>query len=288
MPRTILRQLKDREQLTQWRAAQSADTPVHLVPTMGALHQGHASLFQQARQGGATVVASLFVNPLQFERAEDLARYPRTVADDCAQLESLGVDAVYLPSVADMYGDDQQITVDPGASGSQFEGAARPGHFAGMLTVVLKLLQRVRPQRAYFGEKDAQQLFLVGQMVKDLDFPVEIVGCPIVREPDGLALSSRNVHLSPAGRIAALSLHAALEAAERAFRNGLRDIVQLEGILATTMEEGGVDVAYAALVEEASFRAAAPVASGRPAWRALVAGKVDGVHLLDNRLLCLA
>lgn len=286
MPRTSLRLLKTREELRAWRAAQSPSREVHLVPTMGALHEGHLSLFRQARRHGASAIASLFVNPLQFERKEDLENYPRTVEQDCAQMEAIGVEAVYMPDLADMYGDGCQVTVEAGPGGEHFEGAARPGHFGGMLTVVHKLFQRVQPKRAFFGEKDAQQLFLVRRMALDLDFPVEVVGCPIVREDDGLALSSRNVHLSPAGREQALGLSRALVAVANSFEKGSREVSHLNDLLRTSMEQSGVDVAYAKIIDDARFLPLEDSgAKAGQAWRAVVAGRVEGVHLLDNRFL---
>jgi len=254
---------------------------------MGALHDGHLSLFRHARSDRGIAIASLFVNPLQFERAEDLANYPRTIEDDCAQMEASGVEAVYMPDLADMYGADGcQILLDAGPGGEHFEGSARPGHFGGMLTVVHKLFQRVQPQRAFFGEKDAQQLFLVQRMAHDLDFPVEVVGCPIVRENDGLALSSRNVHLSPAGRVQALGLSKALVTVANSFDKGSRDVAHLNQQLRISMEQAGVQVAYANLINEATFLPLeATTAKPGQQWRAVVAGRVEGVHLLDNRHL---
>ena len=186
---------------------------VGLVPTMGALHDGHRSLIRLARARAERVVVSIFVNPLQFGPAEDYNRYPRSLADDLATCEAEGVDVVLAPAVSDVYRDDRQVTVSAGALGRVLEGAARPGHFDGVLTVVLKLFHLVNPQLAVFGQKDAQQLACIQRMVLDLNLDIEVVGAPIVRDPDGLATSSRNVFLSSAERILARSLSAAVEKA---------------------------------------------------------------------------
>jgi pantoate--beta-alanine ligase len=184
---------------------------VMLVPTMGALHEGHLTLIRAAKRvQGAVVVASIFVNPLQFGAGEDLDSYPRTLDDDLAALRDEGVEIAFTPTAADMYPDGPRTSVDPGPLGAELEGAARPTHFAGVLTVVLKLLQIVRPDRAFFGEKDYQQLTLIRQMVADLNVDTQIVGVPIVREADGLAMSSRNRYLDDVEREHAGALSAAL------------------------------------------------------------------------------
>jgi pantoate--beta-alanine ligase len=193
---------------------------IGLVPTMGALHAGHLSLISAAREASDTVVVSLFVNPAQFGRGEDLERYPRDEARDIAAAEGAGVDLLFAPSAEQMYPDGFDTWVDPGKVGSYLEGAARPGHFRGVATICTKLFLMVRPHRAYFGRKDAQQVAVVKQLVRDLELPVEIVACPTVRDPDGLALSSRNVFLTPEERGMALALPRALEAGRRAHRSG--------------------------------------------------------------------
>ena len=199
-------------------ARRTLGSPVVLVPTMGALHEGHRALIRRARElagpdGG--VVVSVFVNPLQFGAGEDLDRYPRTLRADVLIAAEEGADLVFAPRAAQMYPRPQLITVDPGPVGLLLEGESRPGHFSGVLTVVAKLLQLTRPDAAMFGEKDAQQLALVRRMAQDVDLGVEIVGVPTVRDPDGLAISSRNRFLSPAERRTALLLPAALRAARR-------------------------------------------------------------------------
>jgi pantoate--beta-alanine ligase len=197
------------------RALRGAGRRLALVPTMGALHEGHRELIRHARRmpGAGVVAVSIFVNPLQFGPQEDLARYPRPLEADLEVCREEGVELVFAPAVADMYpGGPATTTVDPGPLGAELEGAVRPGHFAGVLTVVAKLFHLVAPDVAFFGEKDYQQLVLVKRMVADLDFPLAVVGVPTVREPDGLALSSRNAYLSPGERPAAAALRRALVA----------------------------------------------------------------------------
>jgi pantoate--beta-alanine ligase len=187
---------------------------------MGALHAGHLSLIEAARAGSEQVVVSLFVNPAQFGRGEDLDTYPRDEARDIATAETAGVDVLFAPDAQQMYPEGFDTWVDPGKVGTFLEGSARPGHFRGVATICAKLFLLVKPQRAYFGRKDAQQVAVVKQLVRDLDLPVEIVACPTVRDPDGLALSSRNVFLSPEERAAALALPKALQAGLAAHRAG--------------------------------------------------------------------
>jgi pantoate--beta-alanine ligase len=197
------------------RALRGAGRRIALVPTMGALHEGHRELIRHARRlpGAGVVAVSIFVNPLQFGPNEDLSRYPRPLDADLEVCRAEGVELVFAPGVADMYpAGAATTTVDPGPSGAELEGAVRPGHFAGVLTVVAKLFQIVGPDVAFFGEKDYQQLVLVKRMVADLNFPLAVVGVPTVREPDGLALSSRNAYLTPEQRALAPTLQRALAA----------------------------------------------------------------------------
>jgi pantoate--beta-alanine ligase len=202
---------RTRAELTAARAALPG--PVGVVPTMGALHEGHAALLRTARGANASVIATIFVNPLQFGAHEDLDRYPRTLDADLAICAAEGVDVVFAPTVSEMYPTaSPSVRIDSGPLGEQLEGESRPGHFSGMLTVVAKLLNLTRADRAYFGEKDWQQLVLVRRMVADLDLPVEICGVPIVRDADGVALSSRNRYLTPEQRAAATAIPAALRA----------------------------------------------------------------------------
>ena len=201
----------------------AAERPIGLVPTMGALHAGHLALVSAAREECNTVVASLFVNPLQFGPTEDFDRYPRAFEDDVRQFESAGVDLVYAPSVDTMYPAGFGTTVDPGPVAERYEGALRPGHFRGVATVCVKLFDVVSPARAYFGQKDAQQCAVLERVVRDLDLPVEIVVRPTIREDDGLALSSRNVYLTEDERAAAPALYRAVSAIAQAVRDGETD-----------------------------------------------------------------
>ena len=278
-----LRRLESLDALHAWRAALPPGARIGFVPTMGALHGGHASLVARARAECEEVLASIFVNPLQFEDGADLERYPRTLDEDCRVLEELGATAVYLPAPAEVYPEGFQVSVAPGPVAERFEGAARPGHFAGVLTVVLKLFQRTAARRAYFGEKDAQQLYLVRRMVSDLDLAVEILPCPTVREADGLALSSRNARLAVADRGDALRLWRALQAAREAFAAGTREVDAIEAAMRAVFADGAAQLAYAAVVDDARFDR--PRAGSDAPWRAIVAARVAGTHLLDNLAL---
>jgi pantoate--beta-alanine ligase len=253
---------------------------VAVVMTMGALHEGHASLLRAARAEADSVLMTLFVNPLQFGPNEDLDRYPRTFEEDLAIAKAEGVDLVFAPNRAEMYpAGEPAVRVNPGPLGEVLEGASRPGFFHGVLTVVLKLLHLTRPDVAYFGEKDYQQLALIRAMVTDLDLAVEIRGAPIVRDPDGLALSSRNRYLSPDERRSALALSRALAAAGRAGTAG----AALAAANAVFDATPGADLDYA--VVTAPDLGPAP-ASG-PA-RMLVAARVGTTRLIDNAALTLA
>jgi pantoate--beta-alanine ligase len=258
------------------RALRHTGRRVMLVPTMGALHDGHLALVRAAKRvPGSVVVVSIFVNPLQFGADEDLAAYPRLVDDDLALLRGEGVEIAFTPSVAAMYPDGPRTTVYPGALGSELEGAARPTHFAGMLTVVLKLLQIVAPDRIFFGEKDYQQLVLVRQMVADLNVDVRVIGVPIVRETDGLAMSSRNRYLNAAQRELAGVLSAAMLAGTHAAPGGAD--AALRAARAVLAEVPAIDVDYLELRD--SGLGPAP-ASG--AGRLLVAARLGKTRLLDN------
>lgn len=250
--------------------------PVGLVPTMGALHAGHVALLETARRECASVVATNFVNPMQFGPSEDLARYPRTLDADLATCQHAGVDIVWAPTVDDVYPNgDVRVTVDAGHMGDQLEGEVRPGHFAGMLTVVAKFCNLLAPARAYFGEKDYQQLTLVRQMVADLDLGVEIVGVPTVRESDGLALSSRNVFLSPDERRRALALSRALFAGRDTARAG--SVAVITTATAHLAREVGIAVDYLELrgVDLGEIPHHGPA-------RLLVAARVGATRLIDN------
>jgi pantoate--beta-alanine ligase len=211
------------------------DAPLGFIPTMGYLHDGHLSLARQARTECRSVAVSIFVNPTQFGPSEDLSKYPRDLERDLAMLESVGVDLVWTPTPEVMYPPGYQTWVDVQDVTQGLEGAQRPGHFRGVTTVVAKLFNAVHPDKAYFGQKDAQQAAVVRRMTVDLNFPVEIVVCPIMREPDGLAMSSRNVYLNPAQRRAATVLFRALTAAQAAYDAGERDAGQLREIVTSTV-----------------------------------------------------
>ncbi|WP_425293732.1 pantoate--beta-alanine ligase [Mycobacterium attenuatum] len=261
------------------RALRHTGRRVMLVPTMGALHDGHLALVRAAkRTPGAVVVVSIFVNPLQFGAGEDLDAYPRTLEDDVAQLRAEGVEIVFAPTAAGMYPDGMRTTVQPGPLGVELEGSARPGHFAGVLTVVLKLLQIVRPDRAYFGEKDYQQLVLIRQLVADLNVDVQVVGVPTVREADGLAMSSRNRYLDPAQREAAVALSAALTAgAHAAALSGAGARAAVDAARAVLDAAPRIAVDYVELRDTGLGPAPA---SGSA--RLLVAARVGATRLLDN------
>ena len=257
---------------------------VALVPTMGALHDGHFALVHRARELADVVVVSIFVNPLQFGPGEDLDRYPRTLDSDVAALTELGVEFVFAPTVAEMYPDGEVGTrVTAGHVGSLYEGASRPGHFDGMLTVVSKLLHIVGPDVALFGQKDAQQVFLVRRMVRDLNLPSTIEVVPTVREADGLALSSRNRYLDPAQRAAALTLSEALRAADAASRDGLAEVLA-EGAAAFG-DHDDVTLDYLVVVDPQSFLPVADDATGEVV--VLVAARVGGTRLIDNATITL-
>jgi pantoate--beta-alanine ligase len=254
-----------------------------LVPTMGALHAGHLSLVRAAKARCGVVVASIFVNPTQFGPSEDFAKYPRSFEADCAALASEGVDIVFAPAIEEMYpkGETTWVTVE-GLS-KRLDGGSRPGHFRGVTTVVAKLFHVIEPDAAFFGQKDAAQLAVIRRMVRDLNFPVEVIGCPIVRETDGLAMSSRNVYLSSDERRRALVLRRSLENAERAFHGGERDAARLRengrGVIAG---EQGVRLDYFEIVDPETLEPVDCIA--RPALVA-VAAYVGSTRLIDNVVL---
>lgn len=255
-----------------------------LVPTMGALHPGHRSLMARARDLADAVAVSIFVNPLQFGPAEDLARYPRTFDADLGMCADERVAVVFAPPPDVVYPDGEpQVRVSSGPLGAVLEGAVRPGHFDGVLTVVLKLFGLVRPDVAVFGQKDAQQLFLIRRMVHDLEVPVRVEAAPTVREDDGLARSSRNRYLDDVQRTAALALSRALAAGETAATAGQGVAGVLAAALAVLAAEPGVAVDYVELVDDATFEPLDPhaPAAHRPA-RLLVAGRVGRTRLVDN------
>lgn len=261
------------------RDRRAGGASVALVPTMGALHEGHLALVRRATELAEVVVVSVFVNPLQFAPGEDLDRYPRTLEADLDALAGLGVEAVFAPSVAEMYPDGPPSTrVIAGPVGALYEGAGRPGHFDGMLTVVAKLFNIVGPDVATFGRKDAQQLFLIERMITDLSFPVRIEPIEVVREDDGLAMSSRNRYLSPDERRAATALHRSLEAARSAADRG--SIAATAAAQAVTMGDQLVDVDYFALVDPETFDPIADDYTGLVI--AITAARVGATRLIDT------
>ncbi len=264
--------------------ARLAGKQVALVPTMGALHAGHLALVERAAELADVVVVSIFVNPLQFGPAEDLDRYPRDLAGDLATLDGHGADYVFAPDASEMYPDGApQTTVRGGEVAQTLEGRVRPGHFDGMLTVVAKLFGIVRPHVAVFGQKDAQQLFLVQRMVRDLDIPTRIEAVETVREPDGLALSSRNRYLSLEERAAAPALHRALEAAASAGDRGIDAV--LAAAQSVLMGEELVSVDYLKVVDPRTFL---PVPDDyRGPARVLIAARIGATRLIDNDALYL-
>lgn len=265
-------------------AHRSEGKTVALVPTLGALHEGHLAHVRRARELADVVVVSIFVNPLQFGANEDFAKYPRDLSADVEKLAALGVGYVFAPTPEEMYPDGgTQVKVTGGRVATLFEGRSRPGHFDGVLTVVAKLLQIVRPDVATFGQKDAQQLFLVQRMVRDLDIPVRIEVIETVREPDGLALSSRNRYLSPAERTAALALSRAIEAAQSAGDRGIDAV--LAAAQAVLMDSDLVDLDYLKVVDPATFLPVDDAHRG-PA-RVLIAAQVGPARLIDNDALYL-
>lgn len=290
--------------LRRWRAEQSGR--VGLVPTMGALHSGHQALMTRARSESDLVVASIFVNPLQFGADEDFVQYPRPIEEDLKKCEEAGVDFVFAPALAEMYPSAPEVRVVAGRMGGVFEGAARPGHFDGVLTVVAKLFTLIAPDVTVFGLKDIQQFVLVKRMIADLNFDIELIGLPVVRDADGLAMSSRNSYLAPDDRARALAIPRALtsasEVAERGrgtaesgigggsdfgagtsgVSAGLPAAVEAAALaeLEPAAERGDLEIVYCSLVEAATLRPCSPDFTG-PALL-LVSATVGGTHLIDN------
>jgi pantoate--beta-alanine ligase len=260
--------------------ARRNDRVVGLVPTMGALHEGHFSLIRQAKQQCTPVVVSIFVNPKQFGPTEDFQKYPRQLESDRAALEELSVDYLFAPSGEEMYPDGFRTAVTVEGLSERLEGRTRPGHFRGVATVVLKLLEIVQPRFAFFGRKDAQQARIIRQMVRDLNVDAEIVVCPIVREPDGLALSSRNAYLRPDERRAATALYRSLDAVRAEIVAGERDAARLLISLRRVLDaEPKVAIDYAEIVDAETLE---PVMSLRKNCYVLLAARVGSTRLIDN------
>jgi pantoate--beta-alanine ligase len=263
--------------------ARARDRILGLVPTMGALHEGHFSLIRAAQRECAPVVVSLFVNPKQFGLAEDLNKYPRTLDADRAALEALGVDYLFAPSPQEMYPPGFRTAVVVEGLSDRLEGRSRPGHFRGVTTVVSKLFEIVQPRFAYFGRKDAQQARLIRQMSADLNLDTSVVVCPIVREPDGLALSSRNVYLKGEDRRAAAALSRSLTAVRDEIARGERDTARLLAALRQVLAaEPRVALDYAEIVDNETLE---PIASLRGKCYVLLAAKVGDTRLIDNALI---
>jgi pantoate--beta-alanine ligase len=265
------------------RQLRAGGAPLGFVPTMGALHDGHLSLVRRARKECEVIIASIFVNPLQFAPGEDLARYPRTFEEDCRALEAERVDILFAPEAEEMYPDGSKTTITVSQIGDRLDGASRPGHFTGVATVVAKLFHLVGPTRAYFGQKDAAQLAVLRQMVRDLNFDIELVNCAIVRDTDGLALSSRNRYLSAIERQNALIVHRVLLRMERMVAEGERQ--------STTLIRGGMEVLHAATGIRLDYLAVVdantllPVTTVETGTLVAVVAYVGNTRLIDNFLV---
>lgn len=265
------------------RDARAHDRLLGLVPTMGALHEGHFSLIHAAKKDCSPVVVSIFVNPKQFGPSEDFQKYPRHLETDREALERLGVDDLFAPSPAEMYPDGFRTAVVVEGLSDRLEGRSRPGHFRGVTTVVLKLFEIVQPRFAYFGRKDAQQARIIRQMTSDLNLDTQIVVCPIVREPDGLAMSSRNAYLRGSDRQAATALYRSLDAVRREIEAGERDATHLLALLRRTLaSEPAVALDYAEIVDAETLE---PVVSLRRTCLVLLAAFVGKTRLIDNALV---
>jgi len=277
-----MHEITELREMRAWsRAEREKGRRIGFVPTMGSLHEGHLRLVDRARDHADRVVLSVFVNPLQFGPQEDFERYPRSLARDRGLAAERDVDCLFVPDTAAMYAAEPLVRISPGPMAETLEGAARPGHFAGVLTVVAKLFHIVEPHLAVFGRKDYQQALLVRQMVRDLDFPVEIDVAPTVRELDGLALSSRNAYLDPDQRRAALALSRALRAVEQAWRGGESNPAVLERRGMEVLRATGVTPEYLAVVGEAMR----PVKQADARAVVVIAARVGATRLIDNVVL---
>ena len=265
------------------RGARAEGRVIGLVPTMGALHQGHTALVARARQECSRVIASVFVNPKQFGPTEDYKKYPRDLEKDAKALGDVGIDVLFAPDVADVYPDGFRTYVNVEGISERLEGRSRPGHFRGVSTVVLKLFEIVQPHFAYFGRKDAQQVRIIGEMTRDLNLDGEIVVCPVVREADGLALSSRNAYLTAEERKASTVLHRALVAVRSELSAGVRDAMQLQTVMRRIIEaEPLATLDYAEIVSADTFEPVVRVA--RPSY-AVLAVHIGKTRLIDNLLI---
>ena len=271
-------------ELHAWCAAEKRlGRVIGLVPTMGCLHQGHLSLIRLAKERCDRVVVSIFVNPTQFAPNEDYDAYPRREQDDLALCQAEGADAVFLPRPADLYAQDHSAWVEETLLAKTLEGAQRPTHFRGVCTVVAKLFNIVQPDIAVFGQKDFQQVAVIRRMVRDLNFPIEIVRAPIVRDTDGLALSSRNAYLTPENRATALCLSRAIRQAQEAVAAGERDAAAIEAAAKETLTAAGWAPDYATVIDAETLIPIQTVLPGASAL--LLAARKDGLRLIDNTLL---
>jgi pantoate--beta-alanine ligase len=262
------------------RQARAEGRSIGFVPTMGALHAGHLSLVRAALAGSQQVIASIFVNPTQFAPNEDFQKYPRSFEEDRKKLEDAGVDYLFAPESSEIYPPGFRTSVNVEGLSDRLDGRSRPGHFRGVATVVLKLLEIIQPQRAFFGRKDAQQARIIRQMARDLHLDTEIVVCPIVREPDGLAMSSRNAYLNPKERRAATILFRALDAARISISHGEPDALRLSAAMRELIRsEPLADLEYAELVDAETLE---PVTRLRGECLALVAARIGSTRLIDN------
>ncbi len=266
-----------------WAAQRGYPRPLGLVPTMGYLHEGHLSLVRRCWEDNSTAVASIFVNPTQFGPSEDLSTYPRDMEGDLAKLEAEGVDLIFAPDASEMYPDGFDTTIDVGSIAQRLEGEHRPGHFQGVATVVCKLLTIVRPDNVYFGQKDAQQCLVIKRLNADLDLGAEVVVMPTVRDPNGLALSSRNAYLSDEDREAALSLHRALKLAESRYEDGVRDATMMRReMLALLESEPSASIEYVSVADAETLVELNSIE--RPALVSM-AVRIGKVRLIDNIVL---
>lgn len=265
------------------RAAEMAGRVIGFVPTMGALHEGHLSLVRTAQQMCSPVIVSIFVNPAQFAPGEDFEKYPQNLERDCTMLEERGVDYVFAPQGMEIYPSGFCASVHVSGLSEKWEGRVRPGHFQGVCTIVLKLFEIVRPRFAFFGRKDAQQARIIQQMTRDLNLDVEIVVCPVVREQDGLALSSRNAYLNSAERQAATALYRSLDAARKKIGAGERSSAELLSAMNSVIHaEPRAKIDYAALVDAGSLE---PVDFVRGSCLLLIATRIGSTRLIDNMLI---
>ena len=265
------------------RLRSSLAEPLGFVPTMGFLHQGHLALIRQAKEGNASVAVSIFVNPTQFAPGEDYERYPRDIQNDLAELEKIGIDVVFTPSRSEMYPHGFSSRVEVDRLTSRLEGAARPGHFSGVTTIVARLFNIIRPTRAYFGQKDAQQVAVIKKMVSDLNMDTKIISLPTVREPDGLAMSSRNSYLNPKERQAALILYQSLMLAKKLYRQGEEDAAKLRGEMVRFIrKEPLATIDYVAITDALTLE---ELESVKPPALVSLAVKIGETRLIDNIVL---